>query len=61
MQVLSKSLEDQDPANRALALHALGEMGPNARSAIPKIREALKDPDDEVRRKAAEALEKIEL
>jgi HEAT repeat protein len=39
---------------------ALGYFGPAARSAVPLLLVALKDPIDEVRHGAAEALKKID-
>jgi HEAT repeat protein len=38
----------------------LGKLGPEARDAIPALTEALKDENEVVRQKAAEALKKIE-
>ncbi len=52
-----RQLEAVDPSARAKAARALGEMGDAA--AVPALMEALKDPDPEVRRAAARALEKV--
>jgi HEAT repeat protein len=39
---------------------ALGEVGPAAKAAVPKLRELEKDPSEDVRDSAKDALEKIE-
>ncbi len=51
---LNAQIQDQDPAQRRAAAHALSERG-NWWS-VPLLIDALKDPDDEVRRLAARAL-----
>ena len=58
---LVQALAEEDWYPRANAAWALGEIGPEAREAIPAL-EALardEDQDEEVRQAAAEALEKI--
>jgi HEAT repeat protein len=44
---------------RSLAAEDLGELGPNARAAVPTLRKALKDPSDSVRWWSATALGNI--
>ena len=41
------------------ALRVLAQIGPSAQSAIPDIIKTLKDPDDDTRKLAAEALKQI--
>jgi HEAT repeat protein/S1-C subfamily serine protease/DNA-directed RNA polymerase subunit RPC12/RpoP len=48
----------KDPAERARAAQILGEIGPEARLAVPELIKALNDPSDLLRRSAAEALAK---
>ena len=45
---------------RKYAAYALGELGAEARSALPNLRKALDDPEKPVRDAAAAALKKIE-
>jgi hypothetical protein len=54
-----KELTNKDPLVRKQVAHALGAMGSKARTAIPDLREALLDTDEEVKAAAASALEKI--
>jgi HEAT repeat protein len=49
-----------DAVYRASFAQALGVIGPDARAAIPALREGLKDKDEKVRTAAAEALKKIQ-
>jgi HEAT repeat protein len=44
---------------RIEAINTLGELGEAASPAVPALKEALEDPDEDVRRLAAEALKKI--
>jgi HEAT repeat protein len=45
---------------RAAAAEALGKIGPEAKEAVPVLREALEDKDEGVRQAAAEALQRIQ-
>jgi hypothetical protein len=56
-----RSLIDKmrDPATRWMAVVALGEMGPEARAAVPHLVDALEDADAPVRWDAAKTLGKI--
>jgi HEAT repeat protein len=54
------TLQGGDPLERRLAAHALGEIGPRAREAVPALRAALEDPTDYVRVWAAAALARID-
>lgn len=47
-------------ASHQMAVVALGDYGPEARCAIPALRQTLKDPNPLFAKQAAEALEKIE-
>ena len=49
-----------DPGHRVSFAQTLGEIGPDAKAAIPALREGLKDKDENVRKAAAEALGKIQ-
>ena len=46
-------------ALRKQAARALGQIGPQARDAVPSLRKALEDPDEAVRSEAKVALKKI--
>jgi HEAT repeat protein len=48
------------PDFRATFASTLGQIGPEARAAIPALTEALKDKDANVRKAAAEALERVQ-
>lgn len=52
--------EDKWPKVRSTSLTALGEMGPEAKEAIPVLREALKDPDGWISMAARNALFRVE-
>jgi hypothetical protein len=54
-----KELTNKDPLVRKQVAHALGAMGARARTAVPALREALLDTDEDVKAAAASALEKI--
>lgn len=45
---------------RRQIIQMLGDIGPNAKDALPELRKALKDPDEDTRRMAAEAIRRIE-
>jgi HEAT repeat protein len=52
-------LKTGDDYMRRDAACTLGDIGPDARAALPALREALEDPFVSVREQAATALEKI--
>ena len=54
-----EALTDKNPGIRPTAA-ALGEIGPDAKDAIPALTAALKEKDEPVRTAAAEAIKKIE-
>jgi HEAT repeat protein len=56
---LVAKLKDKDSDARRAAAKELGELGPEARDAVPELVKALRDRDLFVRRFAAEALGKI--
>ncbi len=53
-------LEGKDRQRRVKAAFILGQMGPVAKSAVPALKEALKDKSEYLRQTAATALEKIQ-
>jgi HEAT repeat protein len=58
--VLTAALSDQSAEVRCLAAHALGAIGAASAPAISKLRELLKEPDEELRQAAESALGGIE-
>ena len=54
------ALKSSDPLERRLATHALAEIGPAAREAVPALIEVLRDPESFVRVWAAAALARIQ-
>jgi HEAT repeat protein len=50
----------KDAGYRASYAQTLAEIGPDAKAAIPALREGLKDKDERVRKEATEALKKID-
>ena len=54
------ALKSSDPLERRLAAHALAEIGPAAREAVPALTTALRDPESFVRMWAAAALARVE-
>jgi len=54
------ALKSSDSLERRLAAHALGEIGPAAREAVPALIEALRDPESFVRVWAAAALTRVQ-
>lgn len=56
---LSDSVHDKRPNVRTDAISKLGSLGKEAASAVPELRKALKDPDEDVRRAAKEAIQMI--
>jgi HEAT repeat protein len=53
---LTNALADEDAAVRAAAATALGAYGPAAESALPALRKATKDADEQVQREAGRAI-----
>ena len=51
---------EKEPEVRRAALEALKETGPQAKAAVPALREALSDPDLEFRKEILDALKQIE-
>ena len=49
-----------DPNRRADCVRTLGEIGPDAKAALPALHEALQDKDENVRKAAAAALKQIQ-
>jgi HEAT repeat protein len=58
--VMLKALKDKDPRVRQDGARCLGQLGADAKSAVPALSIALEDGDEDVRKVAAEALEKIQ-
>jgi len=56
---LSDALKSPQPLVRQNAALALGEVGPEAKAAVPALAEALRDPEWVVRRQAAVALGRL--
>src|SRR5262245_50635651 len=54
------ALKSSGPLERRLAAHALAEIGPAAREAVPALIEPLRDPESFVRVWAAAALARIQ-
>jgi len=54
------ALKSSDALERRLAAHALAEIGPAAREAVPALIEALRDPESFVRVWAAAALARVQ-
>lgn len=59
LPLLIKALKLPDPRARNEAALTLGSLGSAAKSAIPALRELEKDPDETVRKAAADAAKKI--
>jgi HEAT repeat protein len=59
IQVLNDLLKDKNWWVRKTTAEALGNIGPDAESAVPALTKSLQDADDNVRKAAAEALKKI--
>ena len=60
LPVLTKLVGAKDEILRMQAAGALGDLGPEARDAVPALRKLLEDPNEDVRRTAAESLTKIQ-
>jgi HEAT repeat protein len=56
MEVMS----EEDERVCAAAIHALGDIGPDAKAAVAKLKEALKNDEKDIRRLAEMALKQIE-
>ncbi len=56
---LTRALALRDPQTRSAAATALGQMGAAAGPAAPSLKELAADPNDTVRKSAAEAVKKI--
>jgi HEAT repeat protein len=52
-------MKDKGVLVRRTAAEAMGQIGPDARSAVPALTEALKDEDEKVRQAAQAALKKV--
>ncbi|MGB2823153.1 MAG: HEAT repeat domain-containing protein [Phycisphaerae bacterium] len=59
VDVLIPHLKSSDRGTRIYTAIALGMFGPAARQAIPALTEAMRDPDEDLHREAAEALRRI--
>ena len=59
VSALIGKLRDEDEVVRRAAVNALGKMGADARSAVPALRERLKDESDQVRWRAEWAVNEI--
>jgi HEAT repeat protein len=59
LPLIVERLGDDDWDVREWAARAVGDAGPRARSAIPALKAALKDPDERVRAAAEQALERV--
>jgi hypothetical protein len=59
VQVLTEALDHTNSVLRQVALRDLRDLGPAALPAVPRIQQALRDPDGEVREQAAKALSQI--
>jgi HEAT repeat protein len=59
LEPLIKALTLPDPRARSEAALSLGLLGRAAKSAVPALREALRDDDATVQKSVGEALEKI--
>jgi len=60
VQKLIQQLANADEIVRMKAAKDLAKIGPSAKSAIPALQKLLQDPDEDVRRVAANAIERIQ-
>jgi HEAT repeat protein len=58
--VLLEILKDRDAENRRGAVFVLGQIGPDAREALPALKQSLKDPSSEVRQAVENSLKAID-
>ncbi|MGH7411264.1 MAG: HEAT repeat domain-containing protein, partial [Candidatus Methylomirabilis sp.] len=58
--LLAQTVTDADPNVRWAAASALGEIGPEAKDAVPALLQALRDPEDMVRGSVRYALRQID-
>jgi len=58
---LTRALTDESEVVRQRAVHALGQLGPKAKNAVPSLIQALSDKNEEVRKSAVNALRRIGL
>lgn len=59
LPLLETALDDTAPHVRRSALESLADLKQQARPLLPKVRQALRDPDEQVRWKAEELVEKL--
>ncbi|MFL5242467.1 MAG: HEAT repeat domain-containing protein [Gemmataceae bacterium] len=59
VDVMLPGLEDKEAGVRQVAARFLGQLGPDAKAAIPALTKAQRDEDEEVSKAAAEVLWKI--
>jgi HEAT repeat protein len=60
MPALVQELKSKEAARRQIVAERIGQIGPPAKAALPALLDALKDPDDFVRLRAADAVMRIE-
>jgi HEAT repeat protein len=60
VKVMLEALKEKDPRVRQDGARCLGQVGSDAKSAIPALTRALEDENEDVRKSAAEALDKIQ-
>ncbi|HEY1190675.1 MAG TPA: HEAT repeat domain-containing protein [Gemmata sp.] len=60
IELLAQQLLSRDASSRLRATKALGDLGVAARGAVPGLTLALRDPDDDVRRGAIAALQRVQ-
>jgi HEAT repeat protein len=53
-------LKDTDAETRRLAAYVLGEIGPQAKAALPGLKELLKDPDRQVVMQAVNSVRSVD-
>jgi HEAT repeat protein/Leucine-rich repeat (LRR) protein len=58
-ELVGEALQNEDPEVRIQTAEVLGNWGPLAKSGVPVLRKALDDPEQRVRRAAAQALQEI--
>jgi HEAT repeat protein len=60
VEVMLPGLEDKEARIRQESARFLGQLGPDAKAAIPALTKALRDESDDVSKAAAEALDRIQ-